>query len=63
MKFVDNVPWLSNISIMEGKKNEAWISYNSSSKNLSVVFTGFKNNDIDGIVNAFILLVSYAQSQ
>ena len=22
-----------------------------------------KNNDIDGIVNAFILLVSYAQSQ
>ncbi|XP_030941996.1 L-type lectin-domain containing receptor kinase IX.1-like [Quercus lobata] len=39
-----NVPWLSNISIMEGKTNEAWISYNSSSKNLSVVFTGFKNN-------------------
>ncbi|KAL4616148.1 hypothetical protein ACB092_07G178300 [Castanea dentata] len=44
MNSVANVPWLSNISIMEGKTNEAWISYNSSSKNLSVVFTGFKNN-------------------
>uniref|UniRef100_A0A7N2MYG2 Protein kinase domain-containing protein n=1 Tax=Quercus lobata TaxID=97700 RepID=A0A7N2MYG2_QUELO len=32
---------LSNISIMVGKTNEAWISYNSSSKNLSVVFTGY----------------------
>uniref|UniRef100_A0A7N2MZN6 Protein kinase domain-containing protein n=1 Tax=Quercus lobata TaxID=97700 RepID=A0A7N2MZN6_QUELO len=41
---VANVPWLSNISIKEGKANEAWISYNSSSKNLSVVFTGFKYN-------------------
>ena len=38
---VTTVPWLSNISIKEGKTNEAWISYNSSSKNLSVVFTGF----------------------
>ncbi|KAK4562290.1 hypothetical protein RGQ29_004958 [Quercus rubra] len=42
MKSVACVPWLlSNISIMEGKTNEAWISYNSRSKNLSVVFTGF----------------------
>ena len=56
MKSVANVPWLSNISIMEGKTNEAWISYNSSSKNLSVVFTGFKNNvtvlkSLSGIVD------------
>ena len=27
---------------MKGKKNEAWIRYNSSSYNLSVVFTGFR---------------------
>ena len=45
MKSVAYVPWLSNISIREGKTNEAWISYNSSSKNLSVVFTVFKYND------------------
>ena len=43
MKSKANVSWLCNIR--EGKKNEAWISYNSSSYNLSVVFTGFKNND------------------
>ena len=41
---VANVSWLSNITIMEGKWNEAWINYNSSSQNLSVIFTGFKNN-------------------
>lgn len=42
MESVAYVPWLfGNISIMEGKTNEAWISYNSSSKNLSVVFTGY----------------------
>ena len=44
MRSVANVSWLSDITIMEGKKNEAWISYNSSSQNLSVVFTGFQNN-------------------
>ena len=38
--------WLSNITIREGRRNEAWISYNSSSHNLSVVFTGFSNNVI-----------------
>ena len=43
MKSKANVSWLCNIR--EGKKNEAWISYNSSSYNLSVVFTGFRNND------------------
>ncbi|XP_050261291.1 L-type lectin-domain containing receptor kinase IX.1-like [Quercus robur] len=41
---VANVSWLSNITILEGKSNEAWISYNSSSHNLSVVFTVFKDN-------------------
>ncbi|XP_075672557.1 L-type lectin-domain containing receptor kinase IX.1-like [Castanea sativa] len=36
------MPWLlGSNSITEGKTNEAWISYNSSSKNLSVVFTGY----------------------
>lgn len=36
--------WWSNITY--GKTNEAWINYNSSTKNLSVVFTGFENNSI-----------------
>ncbi|KAL7199694.1 hypothetical protein ACSBR2_021903 [Camellia fascicularis] len=36
--------WYNNITY--GKENEAWISYNSSSKNLSVVFTGYKDNNI-----------------
>ncbi|KAK2997030.1 hypothetical protein RJ639_026123 [Escallonia herrerae] len=34
--------WLSNIT--QGGKNEVWISYDSVSKNLSVVFTGYRNN-------------------
>ncbi|XP_050262704.1 L-type lectin-domain containing receptor kinase IX.1-like [Quercus robur] len=44
MKSVANASWFSDITIMEGRINEALISYNSSSYNLSVVFTGFKNN-------------------
>ncbi|KAI7991817.1 hypothetical protein LOK49_LG12G00370 [Camellia lanceoleosa] len=36
--------WHTNITY--GKENEAWISYDSSSKNLSVVFTGYKDNNI-----------------
>ncbi|KAG6652753.1 hypothetical protein CIPAW_05G028100, partial [Carya illinoinensis] len=45
MRSIANVSWLiSNTSIMEGRKNEAWISYNSSSHNLNVVFTGLRNN-------------------
>ena len=44
MESLTPVPWLSNISIREGKINEAWISYNSSSHNFSVVFTGFGEN-------------------
>ncbi|XP_062177392.1 agglutinin-2-like [Alnus glutinosa] len=44
---VANVSWLgANISIMEKRKNEAPISYNSSSHNLSVLFTGLRNNTI-----------------
>ncbi|KAK2983197.1 hypothetical protein RJ640_018542 [Escallonia rubra] len=33
---------LSNIT--QGGENEAWISYDSASQNLSVVFTGYQNN-------------------
>ncbi|KAK3009284.1 hypothetical protein RJ639_014327 [Escallonia herrerae] len=39
-----NVTWWATDSILEGRRNEAWVSYNSSSKNLSVVFTGLRNN-------------------
>uniref|UniRef100_A0A2N9GZV7 Protein kinase domain-containing protein n=1 Tax=Fagus sylvatica TaxID=28930 RepID=A0A2N9GZV7_FAGSY len=42
MKSIADMSWYGNIAIMEGKKNEAWIRYNSSSYNLSVVFTGFR---------------------
>ncbi|XP_023915766.2 L-type lectin-domain containing receptor kinase IX.1 [Quercus suber] len=41
MTSVANVSWLSNVT----ERNEAWISYNSSSQNLSVVFTVSRNND------------------
>ncbi|KAM7470587.1 hypothetical protein LguiA_008770 [Lonicera macranthoides] len=34
--------WWANIT--SGRENEAWISYNAASQNLSVVFTGFQNN-------------------
>nr|POE71313.1 lectin [Quercus suber] len=44
IKSAANVSWLSNITIREGKRNEAWISCNSSSHNLSVEFTSFNNN-------------------
>ncbi|KAI7986993.1 hypothetical protein LOK49_LG14G01481 [Camellia lanceoleosa] len=45
--------WDPNITY--GKENEAWISYNSSSKNLSVVFTGYVNNE--KITNSLSFLV------
>ena len=45
MKSVANVSCFINITIMEGRRHEASISYNSSSYNLSVIFTGLKNND------------------
>ncbi|GAU49820.1 hypothetical protein TSUD_85440 [Trifolium subterraneum] len=41
MLSVANVTWLADIT--EGKLNEAWVSYNASSLNLSVIFTGFNN--------------------
>jgi hypothetical protein len=45
MKSVANVSWQgSSISIMEGRINQAKISYNSSSHNLSVLFTGLIDN-------------------
>jgi serine/threonine protein kinase len=45
MLSVANVSWLGgNISIMGGRINEARINYNSSSHNLSVLFTGLINN-------------------
>ncbi|XP_059446411.1 L-type lectin-domain containing receptor kinase IX.1-like [Corylus avellana] len=45
MLSVATVSWQgSRISIMDGRINEAWISCNSSSHNLSVLFTGLINN-------------------
>ncbi|XP_059447578.1 L-type lectin-domain containing receptor kinase IX.1-like [Corylus avellana] len=45
LKSVANVSWRGvNYSILEGEINEAWISYNSSSHNLSVLFTALINN-------------------
>jgi hypothetical protein len=47
MESVANLSWPgANISIMEGRTNEARISYNSTSHNLSVLFTGPINNAI-----------------
>ncbi|KAK4724233.1 hypothetical protein R3W88_027012 [Solanum pinnatisectum] len=40
MQSLVNVTWFS--SIPNGTKTDAWINYNSNSKNLSVVFTGFQ---------------------
>ncbi|KAJ4716755.1 Receptor lectin kinase [Melia azedarach] len=42
MRSRENLTWLADIK--GGKRNEAWISYNSSTKNLSVAFTGFRDN-------------------
>ncbi|KAK7400391.1 hypothetical protein VNO78_11597 [Psophocarpus tetragonolobus] len=42
LRSVANVTWFADIK--EGKLNEAGISYNSSSLNLTVVFTDFKND-------------------
>uniref|UniRef100_A0A7N2MZB8 Protein kinase domain-containing protein n=1 Tax=Quercus lobata TaxID=97700 RepID=A0A7N2MZB8_QUELO len=43
-KSIANVSWSSNIAIREGKINEAWINYNSSSNDLCVAFTVFGDN-------------------
>ncbi|KAJ6424519.1 hypothetical protein OIU84_025322 [Salix udensis] len=42
MKSVNNITW--ECDIRGGKTTEAWISYNSSTNNLSVSFTGYINN-------------------
>ncbi|XP_007042796.2 PREDICTED: L-type lectin-domain containing receptor kinase IX.1 [Theobroma cacao] len=42
MKSMTNITWWGDI--MAGKTNEAWISYDSSTQNLSVAFTGSRNN-------------------
>ena len=46
MKSVVTLSWPNRLAIMEGQRNEAWICYNSSSHNLSVIFTVYhrKNN-------------------
>jgi serine/threonine protein kinase len=47
MKSVANVSWQglwSNTSITQGLINEAWIAYNSTSHNLSLLLTGVINN-------------------
>jgi serine/threonine protein kinase len=47
LKSVANVSWQgwwSNTSITKGLINEAWITYNSTSHNLSLLLTGFINN-------------------
>jgi len=41
MRSVANITWLADIK--QGRLNEAWVKYNASSLNLSVVFTGFNN--------------------
>ncbi|KAJ6948714.1 L-type lectin-domain containing receptor kinase IX.1-like [Populus alba x Populus x berolinensis] len=41
MQSVNNITWLCDIR--EGRKTEAWISYNSSTYNLSVAFTGIES--------------------
>lgn len=45
MQSVNNITWLCNIS--GGIKTDAWISYNSSTHNLSVAFTGYRNNTVE----------------
>ncbi|XP_057978154.1 L-type lectin-domain containing receptor kinase IX.1-like [Malania oleifera] len=42
MKSVSNTSWMS--TVLDGKRVDALIHYNSSSKNLSVSFTGFRGN-------------------
>ncbi|XP_011030415.1 PREDICTED: galactose-binding lectin-like, partial [Populus euphratica] len=45
MQSVNNITWLCDIS--GGRITEAWISYNSSTHNLSVAFTGYRNNTVE----------------
>ncbi|KAK2983192.1 hypothetical protein RJ640_018537 [Escallonia rubra] len=58
MKSVTTAEWWNNIT--QGKENDAWISYNSSSRSLGVVFTGFSsNNTRQGSLNYVIDLRDY----
>ncbi|KAK4789295.1 hypothetical protein SAY86_020614 [Trapa natans] len=41
---VANISWSGDIR--DGKLNEAWINYESKSKNLSVIFTGYQNETV-----------------
>ncbi|XP_052306025.1 L-type lectin-domain containing receptor kinase IX.1-like isoform X1 [Populus trichocarpa] len=45
MQSVNNITWPCDIS--GGRITEAWISYNSSTHNLSVAFTGYRNNTVE----------------
>ncbi|KAL3848721.1 hypothetical protein ACJIZ3_010603 [Penstemon smallii] len=44
MRSVANVTWLNYVRILEGGLVDVWISYDSQSKNLSVVYTGSVNS-------------------
>jgi hypothetical protein len=45
MQSVNYITWLCDIS--GGRRNNASISYNSSTHNLSVAFTGYRNNTVE----------------
>ncbi|KAJ6302698.1 hypothetical protein OIU77_016728 [Salix suchowensis] len=45
MKSVNNITW--ECDIRRGKTTEAWISYNSSTNNMSVSFTGYITNTME----------------
>lgn len=45
MQSVNNITWLCDIS--RGRRTDAWISYKSSTHNLSVAFTGYRNNTVE----------------
>ncbi|KAI9402521.1 hypothetical protein POPTR_001G283204v4 [Populus trichocarpa] len=42
LKSENNITWLCDIR--RGRRTDAWISYTSSTHNLSVAFTGYRNN-------------------
>lgn len=45
MQSVNNISWLCDI--IGGRRTDAWISYNSSTHNLSVAFTGYRNGTVE----------------
>ncbi|XP_034918470.1 L-type lectin-domain containing receptor kinase IX.1 [Populus alba] len=45
MQSVNNITWLCDI--IGGRRTDAWISYNSSTHNLSVAFTGYRNDTVE----------------